>query len=187
MLGGTFLDSASEYYSADLTSYITDGYIVFHKPSDVLTRFELRLTLKEGYTYSAYLVRELVYQLDTTNIANVKLFINGEEKNLQSVYTDFFGEEKTFASAINTTKGTLTFQKNFPPEIEGENNIIVEFDKEIEGNADKINKCQFGIMFGYSDMENLFVSGIQICRIMIFIQVIQTIQKHKAEYLLKKI
>ena len=157
--GEHFLDPESEYYSADLTSYITDGYIVFHKPSDVLTRFELRLTLNEGYTYSAYLVRELVYQLDTTNIANVKLFINGEEKNLQSVYTDFFGEEKTFASAINTTKGTLTFRKNFPPEIEGENNIIVEFDKEIEGNADKINKCQFGIMFGYSDMENLFVSG----------------------------
>ena len=26
-------------------------------------------------------------------------------------------------------------------------------------NADKINKCQFGIMFGYSDTENLFVSG----------------------------
>ena len=44
--------------------------------------------------------------------------------------------------------------------IEGSNNITVKFPCYVEGNADLINKCHFGIMFGNNNSKNrLFLSG----------------------------
>ncbi len=44
--------------------------------------------------------------------------------------------------------------------IEGSNNITVKFPCYVPGNADLINKCHFGIMFGNNNSKNrLFVSG----------------------------
>ena len=44
--------------------------------------------------------------------------------------------------------------------IDGYNNITVKFPCYVEGNADKINKCKFGILFGSNNAKNrLFVSG----------------------------
>lgn len=44
--------------------------------------------------------------------------------------------------------------------VEGTNNITVKFPCYVEGNADIINKCRFGILFGNNNAKNrLFVSG----------------------------
>lgn len=44
--------------------------------------------------------------------------------------------------------------------IEGSNNITVKFPCYVKGNADLINKCHFGIMFGNNNSKNrLFLSG----------------------------
>lgn len=50
--------------------------------------------------------------------------------------------------------------KDYIAPIEGSNNITVKFPCYVKGNADLINKCHFGIMFGNNNSKNrLFVSG----------------------------
>lgn len=50
--------------------------------------------------------------------------------------------------------------KDYIAPIEGSNNITVKFPCYVEGNADIINKCHFGIMFGNNNSKNrLFLSG----------------------------
>lgn len=49
---------------------------------------------------------------------------------------------------------------DYVPCIQGESNITVKFPCYVKGNADKINKCKFGILFGNNNAKNrLFVSG----------------------------
>lgn len=49
---------------------------------------------------------------------------------------------------------------DYVPPIEGSNNIKVTYPCYIDGNADKINKCKFGILFGNNNAKNrLFLSG----------------------------
>lgn len=149
-------------YRNDLVNYVSDGVISHRFNTDNELYFYINLTMKndgsDTYKYSVYLIKDLVYKLDSKEILNPKIWIDGAEKTNLS-YTDYFGNNVTYLSAFDLSNGTLILKNNFPPSIEGESNIIVEFEKEVEGNADKINKCQFGIMFGYSDTENLFVSG----------------------------
>lgn len=53
----------------------------------------------------------------------------------------------------------ILFEDYISP-IDGSNNIDVIYPCFIEGNADKINKCKFGILFGNNNAKNrLFVSG----------------------------
>ncbi len=109
---------------------------------------------------NVYLVRRLVYQLDVTSFAEEqtpKVFINGG-KTATSNYEDFFGDFIGFSNSINTN-GQFTMDAIFPPLIEGQSNIIVEFAKPVDGSADKINKCMFGTFFGTNNYEHLFVAG----------------------------
>lgn len=49
---------------------------------------------------------------------------------------------------------------DYQPPVDGESNVIVSFPKYVEGEADKINKCRFGCLFGNRNSKNrLFVSG----------------------------
>lgn len=106
-------------------------------------------------TITAYLVREAItYQLDTKNISTIepiKIWANGE------LVTDMSGITLDYTNGL--IQFPLDFIENNKPIIEGENNLIVEFTKVVEGNADKINNCMFGAFFGYNDIEHLFVSG----------------------------
>lgn len=89
------------------------------------------------------------YYLDTDNIdANsVRVFNYGEEIP-SSDYT------------VDYQEGSITFNKNYLPKIEGQANITVEFSKYIEGYADRITKCRFGTLYGYNaQRDNLFVAG----------------------------
>lgn len=53
----------------------------------------------------------------------------------------------------------ILFEDYIPP-IDGQSNITCEFPCFVKGNADKINKCTFGHLFGNNNAKNrLFVSG----------------------------
>lgn len=53
----------------------------------------------------------------------------------------------------------ILFNDYIPP-VEGANNINVKFPCYVEGNADKINHCHFGKLFGNNNAKNrLFLSG----------------------------
>jgi hypothetical protein len=116
----------------------------------------------EKSNINAYIYKKYVYyQLDTKDIdyvAGVKVWANGEYKGI----VGNVGSEVEHAD-LDDVNGILKlpydFIANNQPLISGENNIIVEFTKTVSGNADKINNCSFGTIFGYNDLENLFVSG----------------------------
>lgn len=56
--------------------------------------------------------------------------------------------------------GKVILFKDFKPESGSENNITITFPCYEKSNADKINKCRFGINFGANNSHNrLFVSG----------------------------
>ncbi len=61
-------------------------------------------------------------------------------------------------SAGNSTQIVLNF-KTTPP-LSGEDNITVTFVKAVEGHADSIGKCRFGILYGAGgNADRLFLSG----------------------------
>lgn len=54
----------------------------------------------------------------------------------------------------------VTLYHDYIPPTDYNDNIEVTFPCYVEGNADKINKCQFGILFGNNNANNrLFLSG----------------------------
>ena len=59
-----------------------------------------------------------------------------------------------------TKNARVILFKDYIPPIDGESNIVCEFPCYVKGNADKINKCTFGHLFGNNNAKNrLFVSG----------------------------
>ena len=56
--------------------------------------------------------------------------------------------------------GRVILFDDYIPPVDGANNIEVKFPCYVPGNADKINKCHFGILFGNNNAKNrLFLSG----------------------------
>lgn len=62
--------------------------------------------------------------------------------------------------SVNFEKGKITFTMPTTPQIEGRDNILVEFYCAVDGNEDMITNCEFGILFGVGgNTDRLFVSG----------------------------
>lgn len=144
-------------FESDFSSWFThvDWYIMYNSSNELTVKMYWGAT-NNNVIIKTEIVRNLVYQLDTTGIdtgTNVDIWVDG-------VYIDYIGHGDLADSIIDRTTGELTFLGvNYPPALTGQSNIIVEFSKTISGEADKINKCTFGQMFGYNEVENLFVSG----------------------------
>lgn len=154
----TVYDQDSEpYFAADFPGR---AYIGVKYETDNTLHLTIMIGTTTSTTINAFLLKKhILYQLDTKDIdvtKDIKIWSN-------DVYKGVVGVSALSGVEIDGVNGILKlpydFVKNNQPLIPGQNNIIVEFAKEVEGNADKINNCQFGIIFGYNDLENLFVSG----------------------------
>lgn len=85
-----------------------------------------------------------VCDVETFTSSTVKVWINGEEK------TDGF--------TVNVSAGTVTF--DIAPEApltDGQDNVIIEFEKEVLGYSERINKCTLLAVFD----DRVFFSGNQ--------------------------
>lgn len=116
----------------------------------------------DGITRSKYFLVERsvvvnAYEIETTRIDEVtgeRVIADGFDITDLNVlgYLEDIGEEGLNARVI--------LFKDYISPIEGSNNITVKFPCYVEGNADLINKCHFGIMFGNNNSKNrLFLSG----------------------------
>jgi hypothetical protein len=87
------------------------------------------------------------YKLDAEQIdGDVRAWITDEDGH----------EQETTAFTVNTNAGIVTFTTApSEPLTTGQDNVIIQYKKEIEGYADRINKCTLVEMF---DMR-VFVSG----------------------------
>lgn len=103
---------------------------------------------KENTEVNINATQTLKYYLDTTNIDDEEIKVYHYNTLVSNAYY-----------SVDRTEGSITFTKEFLPKIAGQNNLIVEFSKKVNGYADKVNGCKFGIMFGYNEQEYLFISG----------------------------
>lgn len=62
--------------------------------------------------------------------------------------------------SVDFAKGQITLTTAAAPQIEGRDNITVTFECAVEGYADRIMNCSFGILFGVNgNTDRLFLSG----------------------------
>lgn len=84
------------------------------------------------------------YFLDTQNIdAVTKVVVNGEEKD---DYTVDLAAGKVSLSAA-------------PADSKGVDNVVIHFTANVEGYADRVNKCTIFAFFGFNNDNRIFVSG----------------------------
>lgn len=84
------------------------------------------------------------YFLDTQNIdAVTKVVVNGEEKD---DYTVDLAAGKVSLSAA-------------PADSKGVDNVVIHFTANVEGYADRVNKCTIFAFFGFNNDNRIFISG----------------------------
>ena len=84
------------------------------------------------------------YFLDTQNIdAVTKVVVNGEEKD---DYTVDLAAGKVSLSAA-------------PADSKGVDNVVIHFTANVEGYADRVNKCSIFAFFGFNNDNRIFISG----------------------------
>ena len=84
------------------------------------------------------------YFLDTQNVdAVTKVVVNGEEKD---DYTVDLAAGKVSLSAA-------------PADSKGVDNVVIHFTANVEGYADRVNKCTIFAFFGFNNDNRIFISG----------------------------
>lgn len=93
----------------------------------------------------------------------VTYLIQNNQSNKKALYKVKKNDESITpiqCGSVNFDKGQITFTIATTPQIEGNDNIYVQFVCNKEGNEDMITKCEFGILFGVGgNTDRLFLSG----------------------------
>lgn len=91
------------------------------------------------------------YRIENNGEDNTKLYKT--QKNGETIANEECG-------SINYTTGQITFSIPTTPQAEGRDNIVITFECSVEGYANRIMDCKFGILFGVSgNTDRLFLSG----------------------------
>lgn len=101
---------------------------------------------------------------NTTVSVEIQTMKNGSAVTINAENT---GSDKTklyngssVVGTVNFAEGKITFSIATTPQIENRDNIIVTFEHSIEGYADRITACNFGVLFGVSgNTDRLFLAG----------------------------
>lgn len=103
----------------------------------------------------------LISRFDDEGNNNTKINNKGERVLIETKTIDDVKVYGYLDDTFDETKNArvILFDDYIAP-VEGTNNITVKYPCYVEGNADIINKCRFGILFGNNNAKNrLFVSG----------------------------
>lgn len=155
------ITSATNYnvaceYSIDVSAkYIYENT----KSHNLVAIKQDRFTLPNGVEIENHYI--LIDREDENKMPNTRLLESGERvlvhgKEISNIHVYGYLED-----IMDKTKNArvILFEDYISP-IDGTNNIDVIYPCYVEGNADKINKCHFGILFGNNNAKNrLFVSG----------------------------
>lgn len=158
----------SKLYDMSIFNIIPNKGYIFE---NIATNFPITITYTHDTTksvqYSVAVQLDAQYAEGTTehNLA----FVLGndsrdENQNIVKCYVKY-ANTNTIIGYIydmnNATKNAkLVLYDNYIPAVDGQNNLSIKFPYYVQGNADYINKCHFGILFGNNNAKNrLFVSG----------------------------
>lgn len=146
---------AAEYTITVAAKYVYDDT----KSHDIVAIKQGSYTCPNGTVLTDHYI--LIDRNDTNGLPNTQILSTGARvlatgKTLADVNVYGYLED-----IMDETKNArvILFEDYIPP-IDGSNNIVVTYPCYVPGNADKINKCHFGILFGNNNAKNrLFVSG----------------------------
>ncbi|MCK9449436.1 MAG: hypothetical protein M0Q41_10730 [Bacteroidales bacterium] len=120
----------------------------------------LRVVFASEYTPSEISEEKLINKYLIVDDENTSV-INGERKLREDVsLTDI--KVYGYIDNVNDTSsnGRVVFFEDYVPPVSGYSNIKITFPCYVEGQADHINKCTFGQLFGNNNSKNrLFLSG----------------------------
>ena len=101
--------------------------------------------------------KDLVYQLGANEVLSVD--------KVESMQAD--GTYKTLVAdtdyTVDTTLGKVTFASAKKTPLDGHDNIIITYTKEVEGYKEKIEKCTISTRFGLGGENRVFLSGNETC------------------------
>ena len=151
LTGGEFL----EYDGTTVKNVSDDGYVptilISRNPTGGGTVYEA-VNLITGKRTESFLGNETdkVYQLSANKIDSVDkvevLNSNGEKVEATGYTTDL-------------TTGKVTFNAVQKPVVAGQDNVFITYTKNVEGYADRINKCTISDLYGLGGSNRVFLSG----------------------------
>jgi hypothetical protein len=136
-------------------------------PSGGGTDFEALNLINPAFKESFYVAAHKEEQgYDPSTIVNFQLTFGGLDSTAVRAWVmDSQGSmvEKTEGTdfTVNRTTGVVTFV-NAPgaSPVSGEDNVLIQAYRTVEGYADRVNNCRFGILFGVNGAnDRMFVSG----------------------------
>ena len=114
-------------------------------------------------------VSNSTFTLDAQSIdSNVQVIVEHETiqndelivKTYKSIGVGLYDENNVSVGSVDFDNAKITFTIDTYPPLENESNIVVNFGCKVDGYADRINNCEFGIMFGVNgNPDRLFISG----------------------------
>lgn len=129
------------------------------KTHDIVAIYQGAYTAPNGTTITDKYI--LIDRMDDEGFNNTKINPNGERILVENKIISDVKVYGYLDDVFDETKNArvILFDDYIAP-VEGTNNITVKFPCYVKGNADIINKCRFGILFGNNNAKNrLFVSG----------------------------
>jgi hypothetical protein len=150
LTGAEFL----EYDGTTVKKVADDGYIptilISRNPTGGGTLYEA-VNLISGKRTESFLGNETdkVYQLSANKIDSVDKVevLNSNGEKVEAEYT------------ADLTTGKITFNAVQKPIVNGQDNVFITYTKNVEGYADRINKCTISDLYGLGGSNRVFLSG----------------------------
>lgn len=161
----------TKFYNQDKNKTIrvsvaTNSQIYFEYNIEVLAEYQyndttlhnLRVIKQDNYRLPNDVVKRNVYLIVEEKDTEVNQGVRTLKKGLSINNIQVYG----FLDDINdkNKNAIVVLFEDYVPVIQGQSNIKVQYPVYVNGNADKINKCHFGQLFGNNNAKNrLFLSG----------------------------
>ena len=150
LTGAEFL----EYDGTTVKKVADDGYIptilISRNPTGGGTLYEA-VNLISGKRTESFLGNDTdkVYQLSANKIDSVDKVevLNSDGEKVAAEYT------------ADLTTGKITFNAVQKPIVNGQDNVFITYTKNVEGYADRINKCTISDLYGLGGSNRVFLSG----------------------------
>lgn len=169
------------YKGTEFNSVDNDKKVTIRSATNYNVVVEYSITVSPIYNEGENQTKSIVavkqdFNFDGKDYKDKYALVNAydEEGNPNTYIDSNTGERKIIASKINeisyfgyledindkSKNARVILFNDYIPPVDGTNNITVTYPCYVEGNADKINKCHFGILFGNNNAKNrLFLSG----------------------------
>ena len=143
-----------EYDGTTVKKVSDDGYVptilISRNPTGGGTVYEA-VNLITGKRTESFLGNETdkVYQLSANKIDSID--------KVEVLNSN--GEKVTAEYTADLTTGKVTFNAVQKPVVAGQDNVFITYTKNVEGYADRINKCTISDLYGLGGSNRVFLSG----------------------------